>query len=252
MEKFAVLSDIHGNLEALLAVLEDIDAQGIADILCLGDVVGYGPDPAACLDLVRQRCRVVICGNHDEAVIKGPWGFNQAARTAVEWTRRQLRPRFYRWGSRRRWRFLQDLPIRQHWGEFLLVHGSPRDPTTEYLMPHHASWPPPGLFEEVFGAFETVCFVGHTHVPGVFVEDPRFTPQSKLREKFQRPAGKMVINVGSVGQPRDRDSRSCYLVVDGEDFEFRRVEYDFERTQRKIRGQRDLDDRLADRLGRGD
>jgi diadenosine tetraphosphatase ApaH/serine/threonine PP2A family protein phosphatase len=250
----------------------EVDRQGILEILCLGDIVGYGPDPIACTDLVRARCQVVICGNHDEALVKGPWGFNQLARRALEWTQKELRPRFYRPGSRARWEFLANLPLRHEWKGYYLVHGSPRDPTSEYVMPHHVSWPQPGMFEAIFEAFSTVCFVGHTHIPGVFSEEKdmtlpenrepawalgahpcvRFTPQSEIRDSFRFEGVKLLVNVGSVGQPRDRNWRACYLTVDEGEFRYHRVEYPVEVTQRKIRDQPDLDDRLGERLGTGE
>src|SRR4029434_1933632 len=126
----AVIPDIHANLEALTSVLDDIRRHGYEEVYCLGDVVGYGPDPVACTDLVREHARVTILGNHDEALVKGAWGFNQVARSAMEWTKKQLRPSIFRPGSRDRWRFLAELPLRHEWHGYLLVHGSPpaRDP----------------------------------------------------------------------------------------------------------------------------
>lgn len=251
MSSAAFISDIHGNLEALQAVIEDIDRHGYDEIFCLGDVVGYGPDPVACTDLVRERCSRTILGNHDEALVKGAWGFNQVARTAMEWTRRVLKPSLFRPGSRARWRFLATLPRSHVWNGILLVHGSPREPTSEYILPRSAEVSPPGMFQELFSSFETVCLAGHTHMPGVFDEAPSFTPQSELGETFRRQSGKMLINVGSVGQPRDQDWRACYLSFEDEVFRFHRVTYDLETTQRKIRGIPELDNRLADRLTQG-
>ena len=251
MSSAAFISDIHGNLEGLTAVLADIDRHGYEEIYCLGDVVGYGPDPVACTDLVRRRSKVTIMGNHDEALVKGAWGFNQVARTAMEWTRKQLRPSFFRPGSRARWQYLAALPLRHEWEGILLVHGSPREPTTEYILPRDAEWSPPGMFQELFSGFESVCLVGHTHMAGVFEEGPHFTPQSQLGETFQKKSTKMIVNVGSVGQPRDQDWRACYLSIEDGLFRFHRVEYDVETTQRKIRGVTELDNRLADRLAQG-
>jgi len=252
MATAAFISDIHANLEALASVLEDIDKRGYDEIFCLGDVVGYGPDPVACTDLVRQRAKVTILGNHDEALFKGTYGFNQVARAAMEWTKKQLRPGIFRPGSRDRWQFLANLPSRYEWQGYLLVHGSPRQPTTEYILPRDADWSPPGMFRELFSAFESVCLVGHTHIAGVFFEDgPRFVAQSQLGESFEKGEQKMIINVGSVGQPRDHDRRACYLSVEDGVFRYHRVEYPVEKTQEKIRAIADLDNRLADRLGGG-
>ena len=119
-------------------------------------------------------------------------------------------------------------------------------------MPAHANWPPPGMFEEIFAAFESVCFVGHTHYAGVFEEGPRFIPQADIAGPFRREAAKLLVNVGSVGQPRDRNPRACYLTVDDGTLEFHRVAYDVAATQARIRAIAALDDRLADRLVLGE
>lgn len=251
MPSAAFISDIHANLEALKAVLEDIRAQGYEEVYCLGDVVGYGPDPVATTDLVRRTCRVTIRGNHDEALIKGAWGFNSVARNAMEWTRRQLRPSVLRRGSRRRWQFFLDLPLRHEWGGYLLVHGSPREPISEYILPRDIDWPAPGMFQELFDSFETVCLVGHTHLGGVFSPGPIFRSQKEMEEAFRFTGERLIINVGSVGQPRDGDRRACYVGVKDDVFRFHRVDYAVEITQKKIRAVRDLDDRLADRLTLG-
>ncbi|MEM7234812.1 MAG: metallophosphoesterase [Planctomycetota bacterium] len=249
---FAIISDIHGNLEALTAVLEDIDRRGIKNIVCLGDIVGYGPNPVECVDLGRSRCKFTICGNHDEALIKGPWGFNQLARDAIEYHQKLMRPRFYRLGSGSRWKFIEGLPLTHEWEGYLFVHGSPRDPTSEYVLPQQVAWPPPGMFEEIFAAFSKVCFVGHTHVPGIFCEGPSFVPESELNGPFRYEGEKMLINVGSVGQPRDRNWRACYISHQDDQFEYHRLEYPIEETQRKIRAIDDLDDKLGDRLAEGE
>ena len=251
MAKTAVLSDIHANLEALDAVLADVDRQGIEEIVCLGDIVGYGPDPVACVDRLVDRVRVGVRGNHEEAVLQGPWGFHRSAKLAIEWTTRRLRPSLFRPGSRRRWRFLRGLPQSARHGDLLLVHGSPRDPISEYVLPQNVSWPRPGFFEEIFESIDGVCLVGHTHIAGIFTEGPRYTPQAEIQGSFRKGPEKMLINVGSVGQPRDGDTRACYLTCDGEEFEYHRVEYDIETTQEKIRRVAALDDRFAERLGKG-
>ncbi len=250
--KTAIISDIHGNLEALEAVLADIDHRGIPEVICLGDIVGYGPDPAACVDLVRDRCRVTIRGNHDDAAINGPIGFTPLARDAIEWTERVLRPRFWRGGSRGRWDFLKTLPLQTKWQGFLLVHGSPRDPTSEYIMDREILFDP-GKFEELFALFDRVCLVGHTHIPGVYREGPHWTPQRDVPEPFQFEGTKLIINVGSVGQPRDKNPRACYLGFDADtaEFQFYRVDYDWEKTRDKIHAVSGLNNQLGDRLGDG-
>ena len=253
MKSAALISDIHSNLEALTAVLEHIERTGYEEIYCLGDVVGYGPDPATCADLVRKHCKLTLMGNHDEAVFKGAWSFNEVARTAIDWTRKQLRPTLLRPGSRQRWKFLQELPLRHEWGNWSLVHGSPRDPTSEYILPRDAQWPGAAKFDELFQSVDSICFVGHTHIPGIFTTEPVFTPQKNVDEAFSPGPddGKWIVNVGSVGQPRDGDRRACYLGYSEGKFRFHRVEYPYRETQAKIRGISLLDDRLADRLGEG-
>lgn len=256
MSQAAIISDIHGNLEGLEAVLADIDTRGIEEVVCLGDIVGYGPDPAECVDLVRERCRVVIRGNHDDALIHGPVGFTRIARDGIEWTRRVMRPRLWRRGSVERWRFVESLPVRANWEGHLLVHGSPRNPTSEYIMDRDLAMGDLQKFVEIFELVDRVCLVGHTHVPGIYSDDsgrPRWTPQREIESPFVYEGVKLVINVGSVGQPRDRDMRACYLTVDLSDgsYRFHRVQYDFETTRRKIHEIEGLDDQLGDRLVEG-
>jgi diadenosine tetraphosphatase ApaH/serine/threonine PP2A family protein phosphatase len=251
MARAAFISDIHANLEALDAVLADIGRRGFEAVYCLGDLVGYGPDPEACTDLVMARCRATVRGNHDEAMVRGAVGFNPVAREAIEWTRRRMRPRFWSPRSRRRWSFIAGLPLQTEWEGCLLVHGSPRDPTSEYIMDRDILFGPPNMFSEIFARFERVCLVGHTHIPGLFEEGPRFVPQRELPESFSYSGKKMVINVGSVGQPRDHDPRACYLSAEKGVFRFHRVAYDLKATQRKLKAYPQLDPRLAERLAEG-
>ena len=133
---------------------------------------------------MRSVARITILGNHDEALVKGPWGFNQVARTAMEWTRKQLRPSIFRPSSRDRWDFLAGLPSQSRWNDFLLVHGSPREPTSEYILPRDAAWSPPGMFQELFGGFDSVCFVGHTHIAA----SSRRSPASLHRASSMSPS----------------------------------------------------------------
>ena len=134
----AIISDIHANLEALTAVLAHIKDQGIDEIVCLGDMIGYGPDPLACLDAVMSNCKTTILGNHDQAAIFDPEGFNPVALRAIFWTRTQLESTADGVEkSNKRWDFIGELPRRHDEGEILFVHGSPRDPTNEYVFPEH-------------------------------------------------------------------------------------------------------------------
>ncbi len=135
MSEFAIISDIHSNLEALQAVLADIKARGISEIVCLGDVIGYGPNPRECLDLVMETCRLCLMGNHDHAVLFEPTNFNPAAERAAYWTRRVLESERDRKKRDRRWEFLGKLPVRVKELDLLYVHASPRRPINEYLFP---------------------------------------------------------------------------------------------------------------------
>ena len=248
-DSFAVISDIHANLEALEAVLADIDAAGIREVLCLGDVVGYGFDAEACIDLVQRRCSMCLCGNHDWAVLNAALGFNHVARQAVDLTRGRLTR--FRWAPahRRRWAYLAGLPLSRERGRWLLVHGSPRDPVTEYIFPEDVEMDPAKI-EEIFGRIEQVCLVGHTHLPGVFVEGNRFRSPAELDGQFDLRGGKAVVNVGSVGQPRDGDVRACYVQVCDGAVLYRRVQYDVRKTMEKIRASR-INNLCAERLAFG-
>jgi len=250
---FAIISDIHGNLEALKTVLADIDRRGVRRIVCLGDVIGYGPDPAACLDVVSQRVEFCLCGNHDHAVLYEPHNFNAAAERAAFWTRQALEDETDTGARNRRWQFLGRLEIVVERGDMLFVHGSPRKPINEYLFPDDVFTNPHKLFSNFERMEHTTCFVGHTHVPGVFVDDPFFEPPDELPEprRFLLGDEKAIINVGSVGQPRDRDPRASYVIVTGNELEFIRLPYDVETTVAKIKANPHLDDFLGLRLREG-
>ena len=254
-DKIALISDIHANIEALTAVLRDIDGRGVARILCLGDVVGYGANPRECVDLVADRCEACLCGNHDQAVLYEPFNFNVGAERACYWTRRLLEDETDREKLGKRWDFFGALPLRLEVDGLLLVHGSPRKPVNEYLFSEDV-YTSPSKITENFRRMENheACFVGHTHVPGVFLDDPYFDPPDELPEARRYPLGeeKAIINVGSVGQPRDRDPRAAYAVInDDHEVEFIRVEYDNESAMRKIQAVAELDDFLGSRLLEG-
>lgn len=259
---FAIVSDIHANLEALAAVFERIEAEGVDDVVCLGDVVGYGPDPETCIDWVRERCRFTVRGNHDDAVIGEATDFNPIARRVVEGTRQLLKPGLFASAVKReRWNFLRDLePVRRE-GRTLYVHGSPRDPIKEYVMRTDVVFAPEKL-RDIFDRIDRVCFVGHTHQPGVFVEVRRggrrsyehYAPDEIEGGRFPLGDGKALVNVGSVGQPRDQDPRSCFVFVEEDDegrpsaVRFERVPYDFRVTMEKIRAIPWIDNLCATRL----
>ncbi|NBB94848.1 MAG: metallophosphoesterase [Planctomycetes bacterium] len=253
----AVISDIHSNTEALRAVLDDIRRRKIETILCLGDIVGYGPDPGPCLDMVMDTCETVIMGNHDYAVLYEPARFNLGAEQAVFWTRRTLENDPNPQKVARRWEFLAAIDVRitrsgeaYGMGELTFVHGSPRRPVNEYLFPDDI-YNSPDKVTGVFERFEHVCFCGHTHVPGVFTDGPDFYSPDDLDGTFEVTGSKALINVGSVGQPRDRDPRCCYVVVEPGNVHFVRVEYDPGITMRKVHRIPDLDDYLGTRLQEG-
>jgi predicted phosphodiesterase len=276
----ALISDIHANLEALEVVLDDIRSQGIDETYCLGDIIGYGPNPRECIDLVMDHCALCLLGNHDQGAMFDPDGFNIGAERAIFWTRDQLENPSDRERNQRRWDFLGELPRTHRHGPFLFVHGSPRNPLSEYIFPediyNHRK------MERLFQLVEQYCFQGHTHVPGVFTEGFQFFSPEEIDFEYTLGEGKVMINVGSVGQPRDGDPRACYLILDdgqiggspnspakesattsesspGEAAKpsgpvrivYRRLPYDFETTIRKIYAIPELEPYLGDRLRQG-
>ncbi|MFQ5412147.1 MAG: metallophosphoesterase family protein [Phycisphaerae bacterium] len=249
----AIISDIHSNLEAFRTVLADIKRRGVEKIYCLGDIVGYGPDPAECLDLVAEHTEMSLCGNHDHAVFYEPMNFNVSAERAAFWTRSVLEDEHDAEKRNRRWRFLGSIDPRQEMNGFLFVHGSPRKPINEYLFPDDVYTAPHKLLANFDRMEQLTCFCGHTHVPGVFVDDPYFETPEEMGEAHRYTIGeeKVIINVGSVGQPRDRDPRAAYVIVDGNEVEFVRVPYDIDVTAKRIRDNPHLDDFLGTRLYEG-
>jgi predicted phosphodiesterase len=265
----ALISDIHGNLEALDVVLDDIQAQGITEIYCLGDIIGYGPNPRECIDRVMGRCAVTLLGNHDQGAMFDPDGFNIGAERAIFWTREQLESPSDRDNNEKRWEFLGELPRSHRTGSFLFVHGSPRNPLSEYIFPediyNHRK------MERLFQLVERYCFQGHTHVPGVFTEGFQFYAPEEIDNEYTLGDGKLMINVGSVGQPRDGDNRACYVILDDGQpapadgstasadqppsgpvkITYRRLVYDFESTIQKIYAVPELEPFLGDRLRQG-
>lgn len=272
---FAVISDIHGNLEALETALAEIDRRSIKKLYCLGDIVGYGASPRECLDLVLERCEVRLCGNHDQAVFFEPTNFNIGAERAAYWTRQVLEDEPNKGRRDRRWEALGRMPTSFEAKGLLMVHASPRRPVNEYLFPEDV-YTNPGKILDNFKRLEErhmACLVGHTHVPGVFLDDPCFDPPDELPESniyTITSDEKAIINVGSVGQPRDRDPRLCFAVffekgeapqgyeppeMDDDEYcttlEFVRLEYDVEKAARRIFDTPELDDFLGTRLFEG-
>ncbi len=225
--RVGLLSDIHANLEALQTVLEHLEPQNLDALVCLGDFVGYGPDPNECVALLRPRLRAAVLGNHDQAAFGGRpiSDFNLYAQTAMVWTMQVLAP-----DARA---FLAELPVRAELEGVLLVHGSPRQPVDEYMFDTRTA-----RASFVADGFR-VAFIGHTHQPAVFVErNHRVSARGLLPEVplSLQPTYRYIVNIGSVGQPRDTDPRAAYAVLDtaGPSVTLYRVAYAVEHTQRKM------------------
>jgi predicted phosphodiesterase len=246
----AIISDIHGNFEALDSVLAHIAKESVDEIFCLGDIIGYGPSPCECLDRVIEASRVCLLGNHDQGAMFDPEGFNSGAERAIFWTRDQLEEAA---GNRdqidRRWDFLGTLPRVHRDDPWLYVHGSPRNPVNEYVFPEDIY--NQKKMEKLFGLITKGCFQGHTHVPGIFLESLEFITPEQTENVFQVKDERFMINVGSVGQPRDGDPRSCYVIQEDDKVTFHRVDYDCGVTAEKIYQTPDLDNFLGDRIKEG-
>lgn len=238
--KFAILADIHSNLEALEAVLADTKEQKCTHYACLGDVVGYNANPKECLDIIRSMGMPCVKGNHDEycSVDEDLEGFNPQAAEAVEWTRERLS------ADDRKW--LRDLKYLRLVTSFSIVHATLDAPQRWGYV-----------FDKLAAAASltyqntSVCFFGHTHMPVAFIRDSvvRGGTYSKFRLE---PGKKYFVNVGSVGQSRDGVAKATYVVYDMADstIELRRLDYDMAKTQEKII-KAGLPKRLADRLSEG-
>ena len=246
--KRAIISDIHSNLEAFDAVLSDIESQGITEIYCLGDLVGYGPNPIECIDRMRKIAKICLLGNHDQATLFDPEGFNNSAERAIFWTREQLE-NFQLPDADERWNFLNELPRIHREDDFMYVHGSSRNPLNEYVFQDDIY--NERKMERLFAIIPKYSFQGHTHVPGVFTESREFFAPSDLGGRFTLGSKKAMVNVGSVGQPRDRDPRACYVVLEDMTLTFRRIEYPLDQTVQKIAAIHDLDNYLGTRLREG-
>ena len=237
------MSDIHSNLEALQSVLRDAEKRdGFDQVWSLGDLVGYGPDPAGCIDLLREHEGMSVAGNHDLASIGklSLEAFNVYASTAVEWTKTQLSPEHVG--------YFGGLPLRFEHEGFTVVHGSPRDPVWEYVVS-------PASATISFQHFDTpACLVGHSHIP--FVCRPRDASAVFLEFPLDEPVelnnDRVIVNPGGVGQPRDGDPRASYGILDTDRrvVSHHRAEYDIPATQQKM-VERGLPQYLADRLTHG-
>jgi predicted phosphodiesterase len=241
---WAVLSDIHGNLEALDAVLADIAKHPVSSIYCLGDIVGYGPNPIECLEKA-MNWNVVLLGNHDNAAIGDPVHFSEYPKRAIHWTQSVLES-----NSRDDlWEYLDNRPRLHREREFVFVHGSPRNPVNEYVFPEDIECDPESNIaprDRRYSPSSPRC-----NVPGIFTESLQFIRPEDVNSSYILNGRKALVNVGSVGQPRDGNWRTCYALVAGTDITFRRVEYDIERTIAKIYDTPELADFSGDRLREG-
>jgi predicted phosphodiesterase len=238
--KYAIIADIHGNLDAFQVVLEDIRAQKANQIVCLGDVVGYNAQPKECLKIVREMNIPCVKGNHDEYCSSNDHleGFNPHAAEAVHWTRNQLDDDDKKW--------LRDLKYSRMTANFTMVHATLDAPERwQYVfdkLAAAASFP----YQQT-----QMCFFGHTHVPVAFMRDTVVRGGTYSKFKVD-PAKKYFINVGAVGQPRDNNPKAAYVIydMDAQTIELRRLDYDIAAAQKKIRDA-GLPERLAERLAFG-
>lgn len=238
-----IISDIHANLVAFETVLKH--AKGEWDyVWCLGDVVGYGPRPNECCDLLKTLPHLCLAGNHDWAALNrlDIRTFNADARRAVTWTQDTL--------TDENMQYLADLPVTFVLGEYTLVHASPREPIWEYILD-------PLIAALNFPQFETpICFVGHTHTPIIYQEmNPQESPVAVPPidgERIDLKGQRLIINPGSVGQPRDNRPDAAYAILHVEEkiYEHRRIPYDVSKTQQQMRDA-DMPDRLITRLAHG-
>lgn len=239
--RYALISDIHANLEAFKAVLQEIEARGTDQTVCLGDVVGYNASPNECCEILRARNIPTILGNHDAVAcgIEEPWGFNPVALAAAMWTREALTKDNYDW--------LRSLPDALHFGDFVAVHGAPKNRNT-YLFTWEDILPHLGFLEE---QNTDLCIMGHTHSPGIFSADGVYTVDDDY--KFSLGENKrFFINPGSVGQPRDGNPQAAFGILDTKTREYEqvRIDYTFEEAARKV-VEAGLPPFLAERLALG-
>ena len=240
--RYGILSDVHSNLEALEVVLAAVAKDGIDQLLCAGDLIGYGPDPVSCLERLTRKIAHAVCGNHDCAAagrLELDW-FNDTARAAVEWTVGQL--------SKEERDYLHDLPLVWQNAEVTVVHGSLEEPEQFHYIFDLAD------AETCLKLQQTpVAFIGHTHVPGIFIQEgSRIAFHRPQQPVHLNPRLKYLVNVGSVGQPRDGDPRAAYCLYDtsAPSVEIRRVSYSITKTQEKMRTA-GLPEFLAQRLDSG-
>jgi predicted phosphodiesterase len=220
--RIAIISDIHGNLEALQVVLQYLRENNIEQIYCLGDIVGYGANPNECLDMIAQVCSKVVVGNHDHAAI-GQTNvnyFNDFAKRSTYWTWSVL--------SAAGRNFISSLDFTWQDGRILLVHATPSDPPSwQYVLTEQDAW-------DEFGTFtQNICFIGHSHFPVIFSKNEGLL---KVQKYVLSEQDKYIVNVGSIGQPRDGNPKTCFCVYnsDTSQLEYIRLNYDAAATREKI------------------
>lgn len=225
--RIGIISDIHGNIEALTAVLDALKKAQPDQLICLGDLVGYGPNPNECIALIQEHADVVIAGNHDFAALQkiSTESFNSHARTSIFWTMRQLTPESID--------YLSGLPLTVTRDQFMLVHATPNAPEDwHYILSIYDA------YDSFLSLARPLCFCGHSHVPVIVIETAReqFKISMASRLKIKAEA-RYLINIGSVGQPRDYDPRAAYALYDTDTarYELHRVTYDVAAVQAKMK-----------------
>jgi len=253
----ALFADVHGNLEALLTIKKDIESVDPDIIYFLGDIVGYGPSPVECIPIIRSLADIHLKGNHDDITVfdvDPHWeGFNPPAAGAIKWTRKMLDKHKAQGGEDYR-EFLKNLKEGYTDGKNILVHGSPNDPIKEYILRNKV----PDISISCPEALDLVAnkkkklFSAHAHDTWVYHAGLDKPWQPVGNDSIVLPADEAaVIMIGSVGQPRDRDSRACWVLLDGDKVHFRRCKYNIDKVAEKIYRIPELDDRLGDRLKKG-
>jgi predicted phosphodiesterase len=241
--RVAILSDVHANLEALKATTQDLEKQNVEEVHFLGDAVGYGADPNACIKLIDSICDIKLLGNHDYVALglENPLYFNQMARESILWTQQTLKGKSIE--------IMSDFEMEETFLDYHLVHATPENPQSwNYLLTVDDA-------QINFKSFpQDFCFIGHSHIPAIFCLKPdgAVVVVNETQHKAI-PGCRYIINVGSVGQPRDGNKDACYLIANTDDnsFEFRRVSYDLEKAQKKME-KANLPKLLISRLAKGE
>ncbi len=236
--RYAVISDVHANLEALNAVLKKIDKYPLDKLLFLGDSVGYGPNPNECVEILKEKTDIILAGNHDRAAVGmiDITNFNPYARAAIEWTHKTLTPE-----NRA---FLKTLPLTAVLDTILLVHSTPNEPELwRYLNRRNAD-----MYFHLFK--EKICFVGHSHEPAIIECSPSGTIIVHRDKAAIKEGHRYIINAGSVGQPRDNNPEAAYTVLQKNSIAIKRVSYDIVFTQKKMKDA-ELPLMLIERLSKG-